>query len=190
MAREALMRPVPAEDLVPNAVNRYLLPHERQVITVRMHPASMIGPGVALSGVLAAAAKLARRSERPEAVWYASSLLAADCVRRIAGWPGTYFVITSQRMLVIRGTLVRTVTEIPLSDIESLEFRRTIPGRLLGYGSLAARSGGGRPVRARVPALAGAAQLCRGVGGGEPLGVTGGRLGAGRFPDHGPVRRG
>ena len=47
-------------------------------------------------------------------------------------------------MLLIRGTLVRTVTEIPLCDIESLEFRRTIPGRLLGYGSLAARSGGGR----------------------------------------------
>jgi Bacterial PH domain len=138
------MRLVPAEDTVPNAVNRYLLPHEHQVITVRMHPASMIGPSVALSGVLAAAARLARRSERPEAIWYASSLLAADCVRRIAGWPGTYFVITSQRMLIIRGTLVRTVTEIPLSDIESLEFRRTIPGRLLGYGSLAARAGGGR----------------------------------------------
>jgi hypothetical protein len=138
------MRLVPAEDTVPNSVNRYLLPHERQVITVRMHPATMIGPGVALAGVLAAAARLARRSERPEAVWYASSLLAADCVRRIAGWPGTYFVVTSQRLLIIRGTIVRTVTAIPLRDVESLEFRRTIPGRLLGYGSLAARSGGGQ----------------------------------------------
>jgi Bacterial PH domain len=143
------MRLVPSADTVPNAVNRYLLPYERQVITVRRHPASMIGPGVALSGVLAAAVKLARRSERPEAVWYASSLLAADCGRRIAGWPGTYFVITSQRMLIIRGTLVRTVTEIPLREIQSLEFRRTIPGRLLGYGSLAARSGGRRRLLGR-----------------------------------------
>jgi hypothetical protein len=144
------VRLVPAADTVPNSVNRYLLPHEHQVITVRMHPASMIGPGVALAGVLTAAAKLAGRSERPEAVWSASGLVAADCVRRIAGWPGTYFVITSHRMLVIRGALVRTVTEIPLRDIESLEFRRTIPGRLLGYGSIAARSGGGRRLLPRV----------------------------------------
>jgi Bacterial PH domain len=144
------MRLVPAAETVPNSVNRYLLPQERQVITVRMHPASMIGPGVTLAGVLTAAAKYARRSGRPEAVWYASGLVAADCVRRIAGWPGTYFVITSHRMLVIQGTLVRTVTEIPLRDIESLEFRRTILGRLLGYGSLAPRSGGGRRLLPRV----------------------------------------
>ena len=54
------MEPVPSADTVPNPVNRYLLPQERQVITVRMHPASMIGPGVALAGVLTTAAKFAR----------------------------------------------------------------------------------------------------------------------------------
>lgn len=150
MAWEAQMELAPSADTVPNSVNRYLLPNERQVITVRMHPVSMVGPGVALAGVLTAAVKLAQRSDRPDVVWYASGVVAADCVRRIAGWPGTYFVITSHRMLIIRGTLVRTVTEIPLRDIESLEFRRTIPGRLLGYGSLAARSGGGRRLLPRV----------------------------------------
>ena len=41
-----------------------------------------------------------------------------------------------------RGTLVRTVTSVPLDQVESLEFQRTIPGRVLGFGSLAARSAG------------------------------------------------
>jgi hypothetical protein len=50
------MRLVPSTDAVPLAVNRYLLPHERQVITV-LHPASLIGPGLTLSGLVAALAR-------------------------------------------------------------------------------------------------------------------------------------
>lgn len=140
------MRLVPGTDTVPISVNRYLLPHEQQVITVRMHPAVMIAPGVALPGLVAAALKLARRSDRPDVVWYAAGVLGAECVRRIAGWPVTYFVVTSQRLLIIRGTLVRTVTSVPLDQVESLEFQRTIPGRVLGFGSLAGRSAGGRSI--------------------------------------------
>ncbi len=36
------MRLVPNTDTVPASVNRYLLPHERQVITVHQHPAVLI----------------------------------------------------------------------------------------------------------------------------------------------------
>ena len=38
------MRLVPNTDTVPASVNRYLLPHERQVITVHQHPAILIKP--------------------------------------------------------------------------------------------------------------------------------------------------
>ena len=37
------MRLVPATDTVPASVNRYLLPHESQVISVHQHPAVLIG---------------------------------------------------------------------------------------------------------------------------------------------------
>ena len=52
------MRLVPNTDTVPASVNRYLLPHERQVITVHQHPAVLIMPifwvliGLALAGWL------------------------------------------------------------------------------------------------------------------------------------------
>ena len=40
----------------PSAVNRYLLPNEQQVITVRRHPAVLIGPSIlTLAGLLLAA---------------------------------------------------------------------------------------------------------------------------------------
>ena len=52
------MRLVPNSDTVPASVNRYLLPHERQVITVHQHPAVLIMPifevlvGLAIAGWL------------------------------------------------------------------------------------------------------------------------------------------
>ena len=52
------MRLVPNTDTVPASVNRYLLPNERQVITVHQHPAILIKPifwvliGLALAGWL------------------------------------------------------------------------------------------------------------------------------------------
>ena len=54
----------------------------------------------------------------------------------MAAWPVTYFVVTNERMLFIRGLFFRTVTAMPLDKAMSLKLRRTILGRLLGYGSL------------------------------------------------------
>ena len=34
----------PAQSGLPTSVDRYLLPDERSVITVRMHPAALAGP--------------------------------------------------------------------------------------------------------------------------------------------------
>src|ERR1700691_2698766 len=55
------MRLVPNTDTVPTSVNKYLLPHERQVISVHQHPAVLIRPifealvGLAIAGWLASA---------------------------------------------------------------------------------------------------------------------------------------
>ena len=38
------MRLIAPRNAGPAAVNKYLLPHEHQVITVRKHPAVLIGP--------------------------------------------------------------------------------------------------------------------------------------------------
>ena len=49
------MRLIAPRNAGPAAVNKYLLPHEHQVITVRKHPAVLIGPiAIALAGLLIA----------------------------------------------------------------------------------------------------------------------------------------
>ncbi len=130
------MRQVSPARRGPASVDRYLLPSERSCITVRMHPAVLAGPFIAASGGLVAARELARRSGRPDIVWGAYLLLLLDFSRRVAGWPVTYFVVTNERMLLIRGSLSRTVATMPLEKATDLTLQRTILGRLLGYGSL------------------------------------------------------
>ena len=134
-------------------VDRYLLPHERSSITVRMHPGVLAGPLVAVSGGLVAARELARRSARPGIVWGAYLLLLLDSSRRAAAWPGNYFVVTSERMLTIRGLFSRTITAMPLDKATSLTLQRTIAGRLLGYGSLIVDSPGRRQALRKISHL-------------------------------------
>jgi hypothetical protein len=138
------MRQVSPARMGPASVNRYLLPRERSSITVRMHPAVLAGPLIVTSGALVAARELARRSGRPDIVWGAYLLLLLDFSRQVASWPATYFVVTSERILLIRGSLFRTVEAMPLDKATGLTLQRTILGRLLGYGSLIVVSPGRR----------------------------------------------
>jgi Bacterial PH domain len=138
------MRQVSRARMEPASVNRYLLPREHSGITVRMHPAVLAGPLIVISGGLVAARKLASRSGRPDIVWGAYLLLLLDFSRRVAAWPETYFVVTNERMLLIRGPLLRTVAAMSLGKATGLTLQRTVLGRLLGYGSLIVVSPGRR----------------------------------------------
>ena len=75
----------PAQIGPPASVDRYLLPDERSVITVRMHPAALAGPLVLACGGLVAARKLSGRSPRPDIVWGAYLLVPLYFLRRLAG---------------------------------------------------------------------------------------------------------
>ena len=120
----------------PASVNRYLLPDERSVIVVRMHPAALAGSLVLACGGLVAARKLASRSPRPDMVWGAYLLGPLDFLRRLAAWPVSYLIVTDQRMMLTGGLLVRTAAFMPLEKVTGLTLRRTVLGRLLGYGTL------------------------------------------------------
>jgi uncharacterized membrane protein YdbT with pleckstrin-like domain len=132
------MRLVPGTDTVPNAVNKYLLPQEHQVITVRYHPAALIVPGtLAVGGFIAATALtfiLNLSTDALTILWPIWGLLLLYGIVSIFGWTVNYFVVTSRRMLVITGIVSRDVEMIPLARAEDLRFRRTAMGRLLGYG--------------------------------------------------------
>ena len=58
-----------------------------------------------------------------------------------AWWVARY-VITDERVLLIEGVLARRVRAVPLSKVTHTDFRRSLPGRILGYGTLSLDSPG------------------------------------------------
>jgi hypothetical protein len=126
----------PAQSRLPMSVDRYLLPDERSVIAVRMHPAALAGPLVLACGALAAARKLTVRSPRPDIVWGGYLLVPLYFLRRLAAWPVSYLTVTDQRMMLTGGLLIRTAAFMPLGKVTGLTLQRPVLGRLLGYGTL------------------------------------------------------
>ncbi len=141
------MRLVPNTDTVPASVNRYLLPHERQVITVHQHPAVLIMPilqvlvGLAIAGWLTNA--VAHGSGIAILViWLLWGLVFLRLVVKVIEWGETYFVVTSQRMLLSTGLVTHKVNMMPLTKVTDMSFQRTATGRLLGYGEFIVESAG------------------------------------------------
>ena len=65
----------------------------------------------------------------------AGSLLSLRAVWR---WERSHLVVTTEKLFVVDGTLRRRSSSVRLRSVENLELEQTLPGRLLGYGTLVA----------------------------------------------------
>ncbi len=131
----------------PAEVNKYLLPHEQQVITVRRHPALLMGPILLTLGGLIAAVVLSDTLLRHQSsllylVWIGWGILLVRLVWKTIDWSVEYFVVTSQRMILTSGFLTRKVAMMPLVKVTDMSFQRSFMGRLLGYGEFILESAG------------------------------------------------
>jgi uncharacterized membrane protein YdbT with pleckstrin-like domain len=141
------MRLVPNTDTVPASVNRYLLPHERQVITVHQHPAILIRPifevliGLAIAGWLSNSVAHGNGTVIL-VIWILWGVVFLRLVVKVFEWGETYFVVTSQRFLLATGILNRKVNMMPLAKVTDMSFQRSAMGRILGYGEFILESAG------------------------------------------------
>ncbi|WP_214368573.1 PH domain-containing protein [Pseudonocardia sp. H11422] len=71
-------------------------------------------------------------------VWFA--------VTPLVRWRTTHFVVTTRRVLVREGVFSRQGIDIPMSRINSVQFRHTIVERLLGCGTLVIESASDEPL--------------------------------------------
>jgi uncharacterized membrane protein YdbT with pleckstrin-like domain len=129
----------------PVAINKYLLPREVQVAVVRQHPAVLIPASAqALGGLLVAGLLTATVLHGIIAgvVWIAWGVLVLRLLWKILNWSVDYFVVTTERLLLTTGFLTRRVAMMPLTKVTDMSFRRTFPGRLLGYGEFIVESAG------------------------------------------------
>jgi uncharacterized membrane protein YdbT with pleckstrin-like domain len=140
------MRLVPNTDAVPASVNKYLLPHERQVITVHQHPAVLIRPifevlvGLAIAGWLSNVVN--GNGTALLVIWILWGLLFLRLAVKVFEWTETYFVVTSQRFLLTTGLVVKKVNMMPLTKVTDMSFNRSATGQLLGFGEFVVESAG------------------------------------------------
>src|SRR5215813_8029702 len=141
MSRAATTKNEPAD------VDKYLLPREVRVATVRRHPAVLLAPSaLVVAGLLAAfilsATLLRGHTVLIWIVWGLWGLLMLRLIWQAVNWAVDYFVITSVRILLTSGLFTRSVAMMPLSKVTDMSFHRSFAGRLLGYGEFVVESAG------------------------------------------------
>jgi Bacterial PH domain len=133
--------------VIPAGLDRYLVPTERNAMAMRQHPAVLMGPGVLVLAGLVAAIIFGGMIPRDKqgfllVVWIAWLILLLRFSARIMGWATAFFVISSTRMLTVTGQVSRKINSIPFASLTNMSVRRSLGGRLLGYGSLIVEYGG------------------------------------------------
>jgi hypothetical protein len=135
-----MVRLILSPDSAPDRINRFLLPEERRVISVRQHPARLLPPlGTAIGGLLAAVAvgPVVQGNRSLElTVGLLVGTLIAQLALVAANWSTRYLVVTSRRVFLYSGLFTYGITfSLPLENIQDIRLTRSYAGRLYGYGT-------------------------------------------------------
>lgn len=132
--------------LAPREVDEYVLPTERRVIRLRQHWVRVVKDVVeafvlfVLLGV--AAQYLPHNVVVDNVMFYGAVLVVLRFSYRIAEWWVERIVVTDKRIMLTQGVLTHRVGMMPLTKVTDLTYERTVPGRILGYGTLVIESAG------------------------------------------------
>ena len=69
---------------------------------------------------------------------FALGLAALIAVLAAWRWERTRLVVTTEKVALVRGTMRQRSATIPLQRLDVLELEQSLPGRVLGYGTLVA----------------------------------------------------
>jgi len=113
--------------------------HEEVCLDARRHGAVLARP-LAEAIVLAAVGGILLTQPLPLALPGAILVVisAFVCLRAVWRWERARFVITTEKLFVVDGTLRRRASAVRLRSVENLELEQSLPGRILGYGTLVA----------------------------------------------------
>jgi uncharacterized membrane protein YdbT with pleckstrin-like domain len=148
------MRDSAAGARAPVVINKYLLPREVQVATVRKHLAVLLPASAQTLGGLLVAGLLTTTVVHgllSVIVWIAWGVLLLRLIWKTLVWAVDYFVVTTERLLLTTGFFNRRVAMMPLTKVTDMSFRRSFAGRLLGYGEFIVESAGQDQALRHVP---------------------------------------
>lgn len=128
-------------------VDRYLLPSERAVITVRRHWVVVAEPVASvLAGLLLVSTADVRLPQSlpfvRDVLWLGFVVLIGRMIWKLVERGEDWFVVTDERLLLTYGLLTRRVAIMPLTKVTDMSYNVTPIGRLLGYGEFVFESAG------------------------------------------------
>jgi membrane protein YdbS with pleckstrin-like domain len=148
-------------------VQKYLLPDERAVVATRRHWAVLIEPTAKFLPVFLIGGWLLVLDPDNKVTSSAGLLVLVGSLLyyglRVAEWWMRTFIVSTRRVLLTSGVIVRTVTLLPLRRITDLTWKETFLGQLLGYGTFRFESAGQQQALSQITFLPGADVLYRRV---------------------------
>lgn len=167
-----MTRPEPLEELPSRAskdVEKYLLPDETAVVATRRHWAVLIEPTVKFLPVFVAGGWLLLFDPDNRVTSSAGLLVILGALvyygLRVGEWWMRHFIVSTRRVLLTSGVIVRTVTLLPLRRITDLTWKETLLGQVLGFGTFRFESAGQQQALSEITFLPGADVLYRRVSG-------------------------
>lgn len=137
--------------------SRYLASDERIVLSVRRHWIVVVGATAAAIVAIFVAGTIGWvASPSDGAAWLDNALgivalvFAARAGWRLWQWWVDRIIVTDQRIFEVSGVLTRKVASMPLARVTDMTYRRSILGRLLGYGDFIVESAGQEQALGRI----------------------------------------
>jgi hypothetical protein len=150
--RRGADRVVYVSTLPPRVVDKYLMPTERIVTTVRMHPMAIIGPVILIPAGLLGAVFVTRSASGGFVgfIWILWVVLVAWQGWKIITWWRRYFVVTENRLMLITSLIDTDVGMMPLAKVTDMRLHQSTFGRAFGYATFIVESAGQDQALSRV----------------------------------------
>lgn len=132
---------------VPAGLIPVLLPGETLIIAQHEHWARVAEPVITTAAVFALAILVDWRITASTefiatALWWCFFVTVFRLLWRLSQWRHNWFVATEKRLLLRYGLITHKVAMMPLAKVTDMNYERTIPGQLLGYGRFILESAG------------------------------------------------
>jgi hypothetical protein len=136
---------------------RYLAQDERIILEVHRHFAMLFKPFAQTIGIVFGAMFLGTLLSPDDGGDFLDTILGLAAIASVIRffwlfwlWRVDRIYVTDRRLFEVSGIVTKSVNSMPLAKMTDLTYRRTLGGRILGYGEVIVESAGQNQALARI----------------------------------------